>query len=119
MCRRNVLKKFQLFNAVDSTTNPQSEHTSVSQLDFITYEVLIDSSVNAFLKVYYCNDEVFNASNIRELDFGSPVALLGSNDTEYTLHIENMGFKWLLLEVTNNAGTGDVSAWITGNVRGA
>jgi len=30
-----------------------------------------------------------------------------------------MGFKWLLLEVTNNAGTGDVSAWITGNVRGA
>lgn len=119
MCRRNVLKKFQLFDAVDTTTNPQSNHTSVSQLDFVTYEIVIDSGVDAILKVLYCNDEVFNASNCRELDFNSVIALDSAIDTEYTLHIENPGFKWLLLEITNNGGTGDVSAWITGNVRGA
>lgn len=119
MCRRNVLKKFQLLNSVDSTTNPQSSPTSVSQLDFLTYEIVIGASVDAILKVFYCNDEVFNASNTRELDFNTVLALDGAIDTEYTIHIENMGFKWLLLDITDAGGSGNVSAWITGNVRGA
>ena len=119
MCRRNVLKKFQLFDAADSTLDPASGHTSVSQLDFITYENSIDASVDAVLEVQYCNDEVFNAANLKSLDFGAPINLDGAVDTDYTIHIDNMGFKWLLLKITNNAGTGDVSAWITGNVRGA
>lgn len=119
MCRRNVLKKFQLFDAADSSLSPSSGHTSVSQLDFITYEISVEALVNASLEVQYCNDEVFNPTNLKPLDFGSPIDLIGSVDSNYTIHIDNMGFKWLLLKIINNAGAGTVSAWITGNVRGA
>jgi len=119
MSRRNVLKKYQLFNSEDSTTNPISKETDVQQLDFVTYQISVDSGVNATLLVLFSNDERFDPANVTELNFGSPIVLDGATETQYVLHIQNQGFKWLLLNVVDNGGSGAVSAWITGNVRGA
>lgn len=119
MSRRNVLKKYQLFNNEDSSTSPTSKETDVSQLDFVTYQLSIESGVNATLLVLFSNDERFDNTNISELNFGAPIILDGSTEASYIIHIQNQGFKWLLLNVVDNGGSGNVSAWVTGNVRGA
>lgn len=119
MSRRNVLKKYQLFNGENTSLNPVSKETDVSQLDFVTYQLTIDPTVNATLLVLFSNDERFDASNVQELDFGSPIVLDGATESQYLLHIENNGFKWLLINIVNNTGFGLASAWVTGNVRGA
>ena len=119
MSRRNVLKKYQLFNSEDSTTNPISKETDVQQLDFVTYQISIGGSVNATLLVLFSNDERFDIANARELNFGAPIVLDGASEADYVLHIQNQGFKWLLLGISDNGGSGNISAWVTGNVRGA
>lgn len=119
MSRRHVLKKYQLFNSEDSTTNPISKETDVSQLDFVTYQLSIESGVNATLVVLFSNDERFDPANVSELNFGAPIVLDGATESQYVLHIQNQGFKWFLLNVIDNGGSGNVSAWVTGNVRGA
>ena len=119
MSRRNVLKKYQLLNNEESSASIQSKETDVQQLDFVTYQLEIESTVNAFLSVYFSNDERFDPTNIRELNFETQMQLDGSVDSQYLIHIENPGFKWLLLGISDNGGNGGVSAWVTGNVRGA
>lgn len=119
MSRRNILKRFQLFNQEDTTTDPQSDHTDISQLDNVTYELSIDNTVNANLDIYYCNTERFDQSQAEKLGFSSQIVLNGATDTKITIHIKNLGFKWLYLKLTDNGGSGNIDAFITGNVGGA
>ena len=120
MSRRQVIKKYQLLDQADTTTNPESTHTDVQQVDFVTYELGLDATVTALLSVQYCNDERIDASSVfKDLDFSQTLTLDGSVDTDGIVHVENKGFKFLKLSITNNGGTGNVDAWITGLTRGA
>lgn len=119
MSRRHLIRKFQVLTDSDSTTSPNSIATDVSGVDFITYQIDCASSVNSFLKVYVSNDDQFNSSNKTELDFDTTLTIIGASDTSYTIHIENLGFKWLQLSFTNNGGTGLLNAFVTGAGRGA
>ena len=120
MGRRTQLPKYQVFSAVDTTTDPESTPTDVSGVDFITYEIELDNTVDADLAVQFCNDYTLSSSSIfKPIDFGQTTPLDGATNTQGMVHIENLGFKWMKLVVTDNAGSGDISAWITGTVRGA
>jgi len=119
MSRRHLIRKFQVLTNSDSTTSPSSIATDVSGVDFITYQVECALASDCFLSVYFSNDDQFSSSNKTELDFGSPLVIIGATDTSYTIHIENLGFKWLQLSFTNNGGTGLLNAFITGAGRGA
>ena len=119
MSRRHLIRKFQVLTNSDSTTSPSSISTDVSGVDFITYQIDCGSTVNSFLKVYVSNDDQFNSSNKTELDFDTTLTIIGASDTSYTIHVENLGFKWLQLSFTNNGGTGLLNAFVTGAGRGA
>lgn len=120
MGRRSQIKKYAVLSSVDSTTNPESEPTDISGVDFITYQFELDASVDAGLEVQFCNDSNIDAnSQFEPLNFNQTTPLDGSSDTEGVIHIENKGLKHLRLSIANNGGTGNVSAWVTGTVRGA
>lgn len=120
MGRRSILNKYQVLNAVDSTTNPESIETDISSVDYITYEFILDATVDADLSVQYCNDaRITSASTFKDLNFGSTTPLDGSIDAGGIVHIKNMGLKWMKLVITNNGGTGNISAWVSGTVGGA
>jgi exosome complex RNA-binding protein Rrp4 len=120
MGRRNVLEKYSLFSNKDTATNPISVFTDVSSLDLITYEIDIESTVNATLEVQYCNDQKISGSSVfKPLDFVQSTLMNGANDTDGLVHINNKGFKFLRLAVINNGGSGNINAAITGSVIGA
>lgn len=119
MSRRHLIRKFQVLTDSDSTTSPDSIATDVSGVDFITYQIDVDATVDSILKVYFSNDDQFNSATKTELDFAAPLPILGASDTSYTVHIENLGFKWFQLSFTDNGGTGLINAFITGSGRGA
>ena len=119
MSRRSIIKKYQVLTSADSTTSPNSTQTDVSGIDLITYQLKLDPLVVADLVVSFSNDEVFNQSNITALNFSQTTSLIGSVETEYLVHIENQGFKWLQVQVVDNGGSGNVNAWIIGAGRGA
>lgn len=119
MSRRNIIKKFQVLTSANSTAVQSSEVTDVSAVDYITYQISVDATVNATLSVYFSNDTTFDASSAKSLNFGLSTPLNGASDTSYVVHIENKGFKWLQVRTTNNGGTGNISAWVTGTNRGA
>jgi hypothetical protein len=120
MGRRSQLPKYQVFSAVDTTTDPESTPTDISSVDEITYEIEIDNTVDASLEVKFCNDSILSDTSIfKALDFNQATPLDGSTETSGLVHIENKGFKWMKLAVTDNGGTGDINAWITGTVKGA
>lgn len=120
MSRRQIIKKYKVLDAADTNTDPQSQQTDVSGVDFITYEFDIDNTVLAELFVQYCNDDfISDSSSFKDLDFQQPLTLDGSADTYGLVHIANQGFKWLKLYVLNQGGTGNVTAHITGAGRGA
>lgn len=121
MARRNTLRRFQVFDNADTTTSPTGPFTDVSGLDFITYLIIVDPTVNCEMAVYFKNDE-FNQTGQTsyKLDFGEQIILDGSLDTEYTLKIENHGFKWLSIQFENDlGGTGNLNAWVSGTTVGA
>lgn len=119
MGRRSLINKFRVLNAEDSTTNPRSTETDVSSVDKVSYQISIDNTVNAIAKVKFYNDKTFVAASAKELDFQQTLSLNGASETDYMIQIENQGFKWLFLDITNNGGTGNISAWISGNTVGA
>ena len=120
MSRRKILNKYQLFNQIDSSTDPESEPTDISGIDKVLYHLTVDSSVLGELKVLFCNDSVLKSDSVYvELDFNIPLTIDGSLDTEYMATVENGGFKWLKLSYTNNAGTGNIDTWISGTTIGA
>lgn len=119
MGRRSIIREFQVLEDSDSATNPDSTHTDVSSVDFITYRLSVDASVSASAQVKFVNADTFDASQAKALNFGETLSLVGATDTDYMIEIENKGFKWMYLDITNNAGTGEINAWITGTTRGA
>ena len=119
MGRRSIIREFQVLTNSDSATNPDSTQTDVSSVDFITYRLAIDDSVNATVQVKFMNADQFDASQSEALSFGQTLSLVGATDQDCMIIIENKGFKWMYLDITNNAGTGNINAWITGTVRGA
>lgn len=120
MGRRTVLPKFQVFASEDTTADPESSVSDVSGVDYITYEIDIGASVDADIEVQFCNDaRISDSSAFRALNFNQTTPLDGSSDTSGMIHVENQGFKWMRLAVSNNGGTGNISAWLSGTVRGA
>jgi hypothetical protein len=120
MGRRTVLEKFLLINGEDSASTVTSQSTEVSGLDNITYQIVIDSDVESTCEPEFCNDRVLSPdSEFKPLDFGNPLTLSGATDTDYTITIQNQGFKHLRLNISNNGGTGNINAWVTGNCVGA
>lgn len=114
MGRKHLLKNYPLWQAVDSTTNPISKETDVSNLDFISYDVLIDNTVKGDLIVQYSMD----GESWNDLDFSTPNGVDGSIDTHYRFEIKSL-FNSLRLKFVNNLGSGDIHAVIHGKTVGA
>lgn len=120
MGRRTVLPKFQVYTNADTTTDPVSTVSDVSGVDYVTYQLTADASVNASLTVEFCNDDRIDANSVfKALDFGQTTPIIGATDAEYLVHVQNRGFRHLKLSLTNNAGTGNVNAWVSGTAMGA
>lgn len=119
MSRRHLIKEYQVFTDSDSTLEEQSLQTDISGVDKVVYRITVGASVNAILHVKVCNKEYFNAAQSFDLDFEETLTLDGGVDTEYLVSIDNLGFKYIFLEIENNGGTGDINAWISGLSIGA
>ena len=120
MSRKHEINKYLVLDAEDSTTDPESVQTDVSQVDKIAYDITVAAGVIGTLEVQFCNDRLItNQSVFNSLDFGTPIAINGGTDTVYRLEIDNESFKWMKLKFTDNAGTGNITASITGTTIGA
>ena len=119
MGRRNIIREYQVFSSADTSTSPDSAYTDVSGVDFITYRIAVGATVNAIASIKFMNGDTFSAADAEALNFGQTLSLVGATDQDYMITIENKGFKWLYIDIANNGGTGNVSAWITGTSRGA
>lgn len=122
MGRKLNAPKYQIWDQVDTATNPTSISTSVKQIDHVCYEVSYDSTVLASLGVQFSNDDETTppASWVwRDVEFGQAVTLDGSLDTETNVVFREMPYKNLRLKVTNAGGTGNITAFISGQGRGA
>lgn len=123
MSRRHELNRYKAFTNADTTTDPASAETDISGLDKILYQVQIDPTVVATLSVMNSGGNKYDSNNAfpLPLDFQSntDIVLDGSIETDYLIRLDNYGLKWLRLELTNNAGTGNINAWITANSVGA
>lgn len=117
MSRRNIIKKYQVFTSANTTTNPASIITDVSLVDNIVYQLTVDPSVNAFFAIKV--GELSDLSDGKVLSFGLTQSLVGATDTDYMIAIQNKGFKWMRIEITNNGGTGNINGWISANTVGA
>jgi hypothetical protein len=119
MSRRSVLKKYQIFDDADTTTNPESVETDISSVDFATYHLEAEAGVDALIDVYFCNDKEFTVAASKKLFFQNQPTIEFAVDTDVLIHVENKGFKWVYIKITNAGGTGNINGWVTGNVRGA
>lgn len=119
MSRRSIIRKFQVLTDADSAIGPESEPTDVSSVDFITYQLSVDNTVSAELEVLFSNEADATIDNYKPLNFNQTLTLDGSSDQDYMVHIENKGFRFLKLALTDGGGSGNVNAWISGTVRGA
>ena len=120
MSRRHIIPKFQLWNQVDSSTNPTTAATDVSSVDFITYHLTVDSGVSGELAIYFSNDrQQFDINNAVPLNFDPPMLINGASESNYMIEIQNKGLKYLYLEFNDGGGSGNIDAWISGTGRGA
>lgn len=126
MGRKNNAPKFRVWDSVDTTTSPTSQKTSVHQIDHISYDLVYDNTVNANLTVEYCNDADNTPTSEQEwlpINFGSVygtvIPLVGATDTETNIVFREMPYKALRLVLSNNGGTGNITADISGQSRGA
>jgi hypothetical protein len=119
MSRKNTLRPYQVFNNADTTAAPSGIYTEVSGLDFITYLITVDSSVNCEMAVYFKKENRPGTTSYK-LDFGEQIIINGSLETEYTIKIQNHGFSFLSLEFENDlGGNGNLDAWVSGTTVGA
>lgn len=114
MGRKHLLKNYPLWVDVDSSTDPVSERTEVSNLDFISYDVLIDPTVKGDLIVQYS----MNGDQWNDLDFSTPNYVDGSLGNHYRLEIKSL-FNFLRLKFENDSGAGLINAVIHGKTVGA
>lgn len=119
MSRRHTIRPYQVFSNADSTASPSGTFTDITGVDFITYLITVDPTVNCEMAVYFKRENKPGAASYK-LDFGEQIILDGSLDTEYTLKIENHGFQFMSLEFENDlGGTGNLNAWVSGTSVGA
>jgi hypothetical protein len=115
---RKIIKPFQVYSSADSTTNPTSIITDVSGIDKIKYLITVAATVVGTLEVEFSEEEN-NPTTFYPLNFGTTLSINGASEMNYAALIDNYGFKWMRLSFTNNAGTGNINAWISGNSVGA
>lgn len=120
MSRRQIAPRHTLWSAVNSTTNPTSEATGVKNLDNVRYEITCASGVVGTIEVEGSSDDD-NAlvKTFEPLDFGTPITINGSSSTYDEIVIRGNPYRFLRLKFTNNAGTGAISAYVSGNSVGA
>ena len=114
MGRKHLLKNYPIWKEVDSATDPISDKTEVSNLDFISYDVFIENTVLGDLIVQYSMD----GEEWSDLDFSMPNGVDGSVETHHRIEIKSL-FNYLRLKFVNNGGTGLINAVIHGKTVGA
>lgn len=120
MSRRQIAPKFTLWGAVDSTTSPTSDATGVKNLDNVRYEITCAAGVVGTLEVEGSSDDDNESSKTFEpLDFGQPITINGGVSNYDEIVIRGNPYRFLRLKFTNNAGTGAISAYVSGNSVGA
>lgn len=119
MGRRTILRPFKIFDGIDTSTDQVSKITDISGLDNITHLIKVDPTVVGEIFVEFSMEEVPEPQVFDSLSFGEPLIINGPVETVYTTKIQNHGFKWFRLRFVNNAGTGLINAFISGNTVGA
>jgi hypothetical protein len=120
MSRKLRANKYAVLSAADSATDPVSLETGVKQLDTIIYDIDIDATVNAGLEVEgTIDDESVASKSYSAIDFGTPINLVGSVETKHVVMIRDNPFTHIRLKVTNNGGTGNITAHVAGVSKGA
>ena len=123
MGRKNTLRYtiFENKSAASSFDN-KSAATDVQYLDNMGIQVTWTGSPVGILKVLVSND-VANPTdgipvvNWSELDFGTTIAIDGSN-TDLIINMNQLPFKWIALEYVRTSGTGSITAQFTSKMVG-
>lgn len=120
MSRRNLIKKFVVWNNYNSSgAAAPSTNTTVDQVDDIKYIIQVDPSVDGSIEVEFADDKNVNDEVWLPLDFKRPLLIDGATETDYEILIEKAVSLKLRLSFTNNGGTGNIDAWVTGANIGA
>ncbi len=84
------------------------------------YEISLDATVVGTLEVEGSSDDD-NApiKTFEPLDFGTTINLNGAVSLTDEILIKENPYRFLRLKFTNNAGTGNISAFVSGNSVGA
>jgi hypothetical protein len=117
--RKQRAPKYTIWSAVDTTTAPTSDGTGVKQLDTVLYEITVGASVNAILEVQGSTDDDNEPKTFSSIDFNQTLSLIGSTDTAYQVLIRDNPFNTIRLKLTNNGGTGNITAYVSGVAKGA
>lgn len=120
MSRKLRAPKYLILNASDSTTSPISTETGVKQLDTVLYSITVGASVNAILEVQgSSDDENTFTKTFESLDFAQTLSLNGAAETQYQIVIRDNPYAFMRLKITNNGGTGNITAYVSGVSKGA
>lgn len=120
MSRKLRAPKFPVWESEDSTTALYSVETGVKQLDTVLYELEIDAAVNGTIEVEGSTDrDEVAVKEWSALDFGTVISLVGSSSLKDQILIRDNTFTFLRLKFTNNGGTGNINASISGVSVGA
>lgn len=120
MGRKLRAPKYPIWSAVDTTTSPTATETGVKQLDTVVYEITVGVAVDALLEVQgSLDDDNVTTKTFSSLDFNQTLPLVGADETSYQILIRDNPFNFLRLKLTNNGGTGTITAYVSGVSKGA
>jgi hypothetical protein len=119
MSRRNRVSKFLVWEGLDSASPSPSTATTTDQVDVVKYILTIDSTVVCDLLVQFTDDPQDFNETWHDFDFGSTISLDGSVDTEYTIYLNKPSAKKTRLNLSNNSGTGLITAYYSSSQVGA
>jgi hypothetical protein len=111
---RRFIQPYKIIDATSMGANFQTNAIDISNVDDISivYEWSGASCVGT-LYVLVRNGETSPWST---LDI-QPVAAIATNSGNNNIQITNVSFKEIALQYTRSAGTGTISAWLTGKGR--
>lgn len=123
MGRRHEIRPYKVFDAVDISTNQTqgTPYTTIDGLDRVDLELDWSGSApvgTLFVDVcsYYEKSGAF--STWVPLDFGTSISISG-NSGQHIIQINNPPFTRMRLRYVATSGTGNMTATLSGTVRGA
>lgn len=118
MARKNIIRGYKLFNAVNATTTQTSNETNVAFLDRCSIHLKWTAANTGTLKVEARNQrDDSDDAPWYELDFGTTLSVTAA--TEVQLVLKEMPFTGIRVVWTPSAGSGTLTARLHAKTEGA